>query len=201
MTDIEALVSETDVYVPAVMRLYQVYLNKNREWLLRDAPRRKIDLRIFEAVFHFNLYMYLKAFFQDIGGDVFPEFPTGNGKVDLMIRRAGKLYALELKSFKDRYAYKAGAGARGAICAAIGGENHFSRFFHRVHRRRKPAGAGNGIRRRRKGRDSAAAFRGNRERFDGRSRAINDGRGKRTARLFSTGVCSSEMPERCWPRV
>ncbi len=106
MTDIEAVVSPTDIDVPAVLRLYQTYLDRNRDWLLRDAPRRKTDLRIFEAVFHFNLYMYLKAFFQDKGGDVFPEFPTGNGKVDLLIRRGGKVYALELKSFKDRYAYK-----------------------------------------------------------------------------------------------
>jgi hypothetical protein len=106
MTDIEAMVGPADIDVPAVLRLYQTYLDRNRDWLLRDAPRRKTDLRIFEAVFHFNLYMYLKAFFQDKGGDVFPEFPTGNGKVDLLIRRGENVYALELKSFKDRYAYK-----------------------------------------------------------------------------------------------
>jgi hypothetical protein len=106
MTDIEAMVGQTDIDIPAVLRLYQTYLDRNRDWLLRDAPRRKTDLRIFEAVFHFNLYMYLTAFFQDKGGDVFPEFPTGNGKVDLLIRRREKVYALELKSFKDRYAYK-----------------------------------------------------------------------------------------------
>ena len=85
---------------------YRQYLAKNRDWLLKDAPRRKTDLRIYEAVFHFNLYMYLKSFFQDKGGEVFPEFPTGNGKVDILIRYRKKRYALELKSFKDRYSYK-----------------------------------------------------------------------------------------------
>lgn len=120
MTDIEAVVSETEaeaVDVFALMRLYQNYLDRNRDWLLKDAPRRKTDLRIFEAVFHFNLYMYLKAFFQDKDGSVFPEFPTGNGKIDILIRRRGKLHALELKSFKDRYAHKK-AIARAAEYAA-----------------------------------------------------------------------------------
>ena len=96
MTDIEAVVDETDIHMPALIRLYQIYLDRHRDWLLKDAPRRKTDMRIFKAVFHFNLYMYLKAFFQDKDGEVFPEFPTGNGKVDILIRRAGKLYALEL---------------------------------------------------------------------------------------------------------
>ena len=106
MTDLASVLSEEAIHVPELMALYQTYLSQNRDWLLKDAPRRKTDLRIYEAVFHFNLYMYLKAFFQDKGGDVFPEFPTGNGKVDILIRYKKELYALELKSFKDRYGYQ-----------------------------------------------------------------------------------------------
>jgi hypothetical protein len=106
MTDIEAILGENQLDVLGLMELYQIYLRRNREWLLRDAPRRKSDLRVFEAVFHFHLYMYLEGFFQDKGGKVVPEFPTGNGKIDLLIRYGEKRYALELKSFKDRYAYK-----------------------------------------------------------------------------------------------
>ncbi len=105
LTDIASVVGETSVDVPALMGLYREYLARNRDWLLKDAPRRKTDLRIYEAVFHFNLYMYLKLLFQDKGGEVFPEFPTGNGKVDILIRHAGRLYALELKSFRDRTAH------------------------------------------------------------------------------------------------
>jgi len=105
MTDIGAIVGENKIDIPGLMALYRTYLAKNRSWLLKNAPRRKTDLRIFEAVFHFNLYMYLKSFFQDKGGEVFPEFPTGNGKIDILIRYESRLYALELKSFKDRYAY------------------------------------------------------------------------------------------------
>ena len=37
---------------------------------------------------------------------MFPEFPTGNGRIDLMIRHAGRRYGLELKSFTDPAAYQ-----------------------------------------------------------------------------------------------
>ncbi len=38
-----------------LMKRYEVYLQKNSSWLFKDVPRRS-DLRIYEAVFHFNLY-------------------------------------------------------------------------------------------------------------------------------------------------
>ncbi|MFP4031934.1 MAG: AAA-like domain-containing protein [Desulfococcaceae bacterium] len=106
MTDIEAIVGSDYVDIIGLMTLYQDYIRQNRDWLWKGAPRRKTDLRIYEAVFHFNLYMYLESFFQDKGGKVFPEFPTGNGKIDLLIRHGEQRYAMELKSFKDRHAYK-----------------------------------------------------------------------------------------------
>lgn len=106
MTDIEAIVGSEPIDIIGLMTLYQDYIRQNRDWLWKGAPRRKTDLRIYEAVFHFNLYMYLESFFQDKGGKVFPEFPTGNGKIDLLIRHGEQRYAMELKSFKDRHAYK-----------------------------------------------------------------------------------------------
>ncbi len=129
MTNIGAILEADDIQIPELMRLYQTYLSRNRDWLLKDAPRRKTDLRIHEAVFHFNLYMYLKSFFQDKGGDVFPEFPTGNGKVDILIRRAGKLYALELKSFKDRYAHKLAVNRAAEYAVQLGIREIYLVFF------------------------------------------------------------------------
>ncbi|MCP4220656.1 MAG: hypothetical protein GY765_38870, partial [bacterium] len=76
---------------------YQTYLAENRDWLLEDVPGRK-DLRIYEAVFHFNFYSYLSEFLQPGDGRIVPEFPTGNGKIDLLITYAGKRYGIELKS-------------------------------------------------------------------------------------------------------
>jgi len=59
-------------------------------------------LRIYEAVFHFHIYSYLASFFRSYDGVVQPEFPTGNGKIDLLIRHGGQLFGLELKSFAKR---------------------------------------------------------------------------------------------------
>ena len=103
--------TEERLHVPNLLRRYERYLQANRERLMKDAPRRA-DLRPYEAVYHFNLYMYLSKFLQHRDGQVLPEFPTGNGKIDLIIKYAGRVYGLELKSFVDAYEY------RRALCQA-----------------------------------------------------------------------------------
>ena len=42
-----------------------------------------------------------------MGGRVYPEFPTGNGKIDLLIRYAGREHGVEVKSFSNRPAFRA----------------------------------------------------------------------------------------------
>ncbi len=90
--------------IQELMKLYQAYLGKNKSWLFKKAPRRS-DLRVYEAVFHFNLYAYLDEFLRPRKGRVIPEFPTGNGKIDLIIHYGDKTYGIELKSFTDRAGY------------------------------------------------------------------------------------------------
>jgi predicted type IV restriction endonuclease len=46
------------------------------------------------------------VFFSIIKAQVHPEFPTGNGKIDLLIRHAGQLFGLELKSFANIQQYQ-----------------------------------------------------------------------------------------------
>lgn len=89
-----------------LLQRYASYLQNTATQLFRNAPRRVTDLRIYEAVYHFNLYRYLSEFLERYDGRVIPEFPTGNGKVDLLIHHAGQLYALELKSFTSRRDYQ-----------------------------------------------------------------------------------------------
>ncbi len=103
--DISEIISETSLNIKALIRRYERYFRENREWLLKDAPRRS-DLHIFEAVYHFNLFMYLVRFLESRRGQVTPEFPTGNGQIDLLIRYADQLYGVELKSFVNAFAYK-----------------------------------------------------------------------------------------------
>ncbi len=107
-TDLSDVITETTLNLPSLVRLYERYLQTNRSWLLADAPVRK-DLRVYEAVYHFNLYTYLQAFFREWGeGRVWPEFPTGNGQIDLLITYREQLYGLEVKSFKNESSYREG---------------------------------------------------------------------------------------------
>jgi hypothetical protein len=106
-TDLSQVVTANSLNVKNMMRVYEQYLQRNREWLLADAPVRK-DLRIYEAVYHFNLYVYLQAFFQRWKGRVYPEFPTGNGQIDLVIIYSGQTYGIEVKSFSDESSYQDG---------------------------------------------------------------------------------------------
>jgi hypothetical protein len=61
---------------------------------------RRSDLGLREAVGHFHLYAWL----QEAAGRicaVSPEFPTGNGKVDLFLRWQGHTAVIEVKSFRS----------------------------------------------------------------------------------------------------
>ncbi len=86
---------------------FQTYLRKNRDWLLDDAPRRK-DLRLFEAIFHFSFYRFLCDFLGTKHATVYPEFPTGNGQIDLLIVYDKERYGVELKSFTNERDYQEG---------------------------------------------------------------------------------------------
>jgi hypothetical protein len=124
--DLDAVITAERVQVANLLRRFERYLRENRDWLLKDAPRKSNPstslraealkaegsgqaLRPYEAVFHFILYRYLADFLQSYRGRVWPEFPTGNGKVDpstssgqaLLIAHGGVVYGLEVKSFTN----------------------------------------------------------------------------------------------------
>lgn len=102
---LDHVVTETELNIKNLMAFYQDYLCKNRDWLFRDVPRRS-DLKVYEAVYHFNLFSYINEFLRSKGGRVYPEFPTGNGQIDLIIDYGGKVYGIELKSYTDQAGYK-----------------------------------------------------------------------------------------------
>jgi len=104
--DLSDTITENSLNISRLLQRYEQYLQTNRHWLLKEAPRRKKDLRVYEAVFHFNLYLYLTSFLQSYDGQVQPEFPTGNGQIDLLIRYAGQLFGLEIKSFANQHEYR-----------------------------------------------------------------------------------------------
>jgi len=106
--DLTPIINDERIDIKNLMHRYEQHLQQNREWLFKDAPRRKSDLRIFEAVYHFHIYMYLYRFLEPHGAEVWPEFPTGNGQMDIFVRFADKTYGLEIKSFVSQREYQRG---------------------------------------------------------------------------------------------
>ncbi len=98
--DLSPVINEQEINIPGLLELYQEYYTRNKDELTEYAQRR-VDMRIMEVVYHFQLYSWLDSFLSGKNARVIPEFPTGNGKIDLLIRYAGKCYGLELKSFSD----------------------------------------------------------------------------------------------------
>ncbi|MCP4689719.1 MAG: hypothetical protein GY859_16820, partial [Desulfobacterales bacterium] len=91
--------------LPALLDRYKDYLARLKAaginpW--KDQPRRKTDFHLTEAVGHFHLYAWLQA---AVGKRcvVSPEFPTGNGKVDLHLKCREMRGIIEVKSFVDAW--------------------------------------------------------------------------------------------------
>ncbi|MCP5046655.1 MAG: ATP-binding protein [bacterium] len=86
--------------IPALLKRYKNYLGRLKAKGLnpwKDQPRRA-DLNLTEAAGHFHLYAWL----QNIVGNrcvISPQFPTGNGKVDLHLRCGESSVIIEVKSF------------------------------------------------------------------------------------------------------
>lgn len=87
--------------VPPLLERYRDYLKRLKEkgidpWM--GQPRRQ-DLQYTEAVGHFHLYAWLQHALRGFSCSVSPEFPTGNGKVDLMLQTVEHKALIEVKSF------------------------------------------------------------------------------------------------------
>lgn len=99
-----------DVFTPEGLHLAPL-LGRYRGYLKRlkalgidpwQGQPRRADLHFTEAVGHFHLYAWLR----DAVGrrcTISPEFPTGNGKVDLVVRMRDQVGVIEVKSFIDMY--------------------------------------------------------------------------------------------------
>ena len=89
--------------LPALLNRYKDYLLRLKEKGLnpwQNQPRRKRDFHLTEAVGHFHLYHWIQMAL-GIQSSVSPEFPTGNGKVDLHIEYQSKKGIIEVKSFTN----------------------------------------------------------------------------------------------------
>jgi len=99
--NIDHIITNTELYLKNLLHRFQAYFNENKHWLLKLAPRRKTDGRIIEATYHFILYSWLEKYLSGMA-TVKPEFPTGNGKIDLLLTANKKLFGIEVKSYSNQ---------------------------------------------------------------------------------------------------
>lgn len=102
LDDLADVFREDALDLPALLERYKAYLERLmikgiNPW---KEQLRRSDLHLREAVGHFHLYAWLQA---AVGRRcvISPEFPTGNGKVDLLLRCGNKQGIIEVKSFVD----------------------------------------------------------------------------------------------------
>ncbi|EDN72818.1 hypothetical protein BGS_0857 [Beggiatoa sp. SS] len=105
LDDLADVFEGTALNLPALLGRYKDYLGRLKAKGLnpwKEQPRRKTDFKLTEAVGHFHLYTWLQS---AVGRRcvVSPEFPTGNGKVDLHLRCGDKRGIIEVKSFTNIY--------------------------------------------------------------------------------------------------
>jgi hypothetical protein len=103
LDDLADVFDTAEIDLPALLERYKAYLTRLKARGLnpwQDQPRRS-DLRYTEAVGHFHLYFWLQNAVGRLCG-VSPEFPTGNGRVDLHLRCKDRRAVIEVKSFRDQ---------------------------------------------------------------------------------------------------
>ncbi len=121
LDDLADVFDSPKLNLPALLERYKNYLNRLKAkginpW--KDQPRRT-DMHLTEAVGHFHLYAWLKDAVEDLC-IVSPEFPTGNGKVDLHVRCGEKQGIIEVKSFKSLPKAKAARKQAAGYGAGLG---------------------------------------------------------------------------------
>ncbi len=95
-------VFDAGLNLPALLSRYKAYLVRMKAKGLnpfKDQPRRTY-LHYTEAVGHFHLYAWLKEALDQLCV-VSPEFPTGNGKVDVHVQCKDTEGIIEVKSFRS----------------------------------------------------------------------------------------------------
>ncbi len=94
--------TETTLDAPALVERYKAYLRRLKASGQDpfSGEERRSDLGLREAVGHFHLYAWLREAVRT-QCVVSPEFPTGNGKVDLLLRSQHQRAVIEVKSFRS----------------------------------------------------------------------------------------------------
>jgi len=98
--DLSDVFEEDDPNLPALIDRYRDYLKRLKEKNISPFKEqtKRTDLNIYESGGHFHLYHWLMNAVSDYCS-ISPEFPTGNGRVDIHLKCNDKEGVIEVKSF------------------------------------------------------------------------------------------------------
>jgi len=102
--DLSDVFEADELNLPSLIDRYRDYLKRLKDKGLspfKELPKRS-DLNIYESGGHFHLYHWLMNALSR-RCSVSPEFPTGNGRVDIHLRCNKKEGVIEVKSFRDMH--------------------------------------------------------------------------------------------------
>ena len=121
LDDLSDVLDAPVLNVSALIRRYRDYLERLKAGGLnpwKDQPRRA-DMHLTEAVGHFHLYAWLR---EAVGRYcvVSPEFPTGNGRVDLRLGCGDKEGVIEVKSFTNLREHREAVGQASDYAKKLG---------------------------------------------------------------------------------
>jgi len=125
--------TDTGLNLPPLLTRYKDYLARLKAEDIEPwphAPRRQ-DLNITESVGHFHLYAWLREAIGDYAS-VTPEFPTGNGVVDLIVHYGETCGVLEVKSFRNMLQLKHGQAQVARYARNLGLEDATLALFVRT---------------------------------------------------------------------
>ena len=98
--DLSDVFEADELNLPALIDRYRDYLKRLKQKNIspfKEQPKRA-DLNIYESGGHFHLYHWLMNAVSDYCS-ISPEFPTGNGRVDIHLKCNDKEGVIEVKSF------------------------------------------------------------------------------------------------------
>jgi hypothetical protein len=127
--------------LPPLLDRYRGYLKRLKArgidpW--QGQPRRA-DLHLTEAVGHFHLYAWLRDALLE-RCLITPEFPTGNGKVDLVLSADEHTGVIEVKSFVNMYLLQKGHAQTAGYAKKLGLSEATMAVFVPVPEAEIPAG-------------------------------------------------------------
>ena len=103
MDTFEDVITKEGIKVKPIIERFKRYLERTKtKEIYKGIEARRRDGRIYEHIYHFYLYTWLFEVLKDYGIRVIPEFPLGNGRIDIVLKdKKENISIIEVKSFTN----------------------------------------------------------------------------------------------------